>query len=154
MRSSARFAASSSVRSSRRRVFLYVDADTRGSLAGRCRRITVLKYSAAPAPMLRVARAAGPMGGVRTLIAAALLAWLVSAVVVASCYKTTDAPPCANIENCGNPADLPPPSRLKADGGCTTIGAEIDLDAGAQLDDAGVYHYRARPVVAPCKEAR
>jgi hypothetical protein len=89
----------------------------------------------------------------RTLLAAVLLGLLVWAVVVASCYKATDEPPCANIAHCNDPGGLPPIwDRRAPDGGCTVIGAELDLDAGAQLDDAGVYHYRARPVAAPCNK--
>jgi len=35
-----------------------------------------------------------------------------------SCYATTGKPaPCVNIENCGNPADVPPLTDRHADGG-------------------------------------
>lgn len=34
--------------------------------------------------------------------------WLVFLLLAAACYAHTPVKPCANVENCGNPGDVPP----------------------------------------------
>lgn len=76
------------------------------------------------------------------------IGWL----LIAACYDTTKVPPpCTNIMNCGNPADVPPLTvRSNPDGGaCTTFRVDIDRKSGVE-DDAGVWHYKSRTTATPC----
>lgn len=52
------------------------------------------------------------MRGLLALVFLGLIGYL-------ACYAHTPLPPCENIENCGNPADVPPLTDRTADAGRT-----------------------------------